>query len=255
MSTQEEKEEQIVLPTKKVGAESKSPKNLIIFSKPKVGKTTLLANLDNCLILDLENGSDYVAAMKLKASSIADIKKIGNAIKEANYPYDYVAVDTITALEEMCIPMAEEMYSKSSMGKNWYTDGKPKYGTILNMPNGAGYPWLREAFTKVIDYIKTWAKRVILVGHVKDTVLEKNGSEFNALDLDLTGKLKRITTSQSDAIGYLYRKGNKNVLSFKTSDEISCGARPDHLRNQEIVLSELAEDNTIKINWSEIYID
>jgi hypothetical protein len=255
MSAQEEKEEQIVLPTKKVAAESKSPKNLIIFSKPKVGKTTLLASLDNCLILDLENGSDYVAAMKLKASSIADIKKIGNAIKEANYPYDYVAVDTITALEEMCIPMAEEMYSKSSMGKNWYTEGKPKYGTILNMPNGAGYPWLREAFTKVIDYIKTWAKRVILVGHVKDTVLEKNGSEFNALDLDLTGKLKRITTSQSDAIGYLYRKGNKNVLSFKTSDEISCGARPDHLRNQEIVLSELSEDNQIKINWSQIYID
>ena len=103
--------------------------------------------------------------------------------------------------------------------------------------------------------IKTWAKRVILVGHVKDTVLEKNGSEFNALDLDLTGKLKRITTSQSDAIGYLYRKGNKNVLTFKTTDDVSCGARPDHLRNQEIVLSELTEDNQIKINWSQIYID
>ena len=220
-----------------------------------MGKTTLLANLDDCLIVDLENGSDYVDAMKLKASSISDIKKIGKAIKDANYPYKYVAVDTITALEEMCVPMAEEMYSKSAMGKNWFTDGKPKYGTILNMPNGAGYPWLREAFTKVIDYIKTWAPRTILVGHVKDTVLEKNGSEFNSLDLDLTGKLKRITTSQSDAIGYLYRKGNKNVLSFKTTDEISCGARPDHLRNQEIALSELTEDNKIKINWSEIYID
>jgi len=246
---------EIVLPMKKVSAETKSPKNLIIFSKPKVGKTTLLSELENCLILDLEDGTDYVDAIKLKAKSVEDIKAIGKAIKEANYPYQYVAVDTITALEEMCIPLAEDMYSKSSMGKNWFTDGKPKYGTILNMPNGAGYPWLREAFTKVVDYIKTWAPRVILVGHVKDIVLEKNGSEVNALDLDLTGKLKRITSSQSDAIGYLYRKGNKNILSFKTSDEISCGARPEHLRNQEVVLSELGEDNKIIISWNNIYID
>lgn len=246
---------EIVLPTKKVSAETKSPKNLIIFSKPKVGKTTLLSELDNCLILDLEDGTDYVDAMKIKAKSVEDIRAIGKAIKEAGYPYKYVAVDTITALEEMCIPFAEDLYSKSSMGKNWFTDGKPKYGNILNMPNGAGYPWLREAFTKVVDYIKTWAPRVILVGHVKDVLLDKNGSEVNALDLDLTGKLKRITSSQSDAIGYLYRKGNKNFLSFKTSDEISCGARPEHLRNQEIVLSELNEDNTITINWNNIYID
>lgn len=246
---------EIVLPMTKVSAETKSPKNLIIFSKPKVGKTTILSHLDNCLILDLEDGSDYVDAIKLKARSIDDIRAIGKAIKEAGNPYKYIAVDTITALEEICIPYAEDLYSKSSMGKNWFTDGKPKYGTILNMPNGAGYPWLREAFTKVVEYIKTWAPRVILVGHVKDVVLDKNGSEFNALDLDLTGKLKRITSSQSDAIGYLFRRGNKNILSFKTTDEISCGARPEHLRNQEIVLSELSEDNKLIINWENIFID
>ena len=246
---------EIVLPMTKVSAETKSPKNLIIFSKPKVGKTTLLSQLENCLILDLEDGSDYVDAVKIKAKSIDDIRAIGKAIKEAGYPYKYIAVDTITALEEMCIPFAEDLYSKSSMGKNWFTDGKPKYGSILNMPNGAGYPWLREAFTKVVDYLKTWAPRIILVGHVKDVVLDKNGSEFNALDLDLTGKLKRITSSQSDAIGYLFRKGNKNILSFKTTDEISCGARPEHLRNKEVVLSELIDDETLTTFWENVYID
>jgi hypothetical protein len=141
------------------------------------------------------------------------------------------------------------------MGKNWLTDGKPKYSTILSLPNGAGYPYLREAFTKVVNYIQTWAPRTILVGHVKDTVLEKNGSEFNSLDLDLTGKLKRITASNSDSIGYLYRKGKKNILSFKTSDEIACGARPKHLRDEEIVLSELTEEGDVITHWDKIYID
>jgi len=262
------KEETIVLPTKKVAASHKSPKNLILFSKPKVGKTKVLAQLEDCLILDLESGSDYVDAMKVKASSVEEIKKIGEAILKADKPYKYVAVDTITALEEICIPYAEKIYSKTSMGKNWFKaiedeDGKRKlapdsgkamYGNILNMPNGAGYAYLREAFTKIIEYIKTWAPRVILVGHVKDVMLEKNGADFNALDLDLTGKLKRITSSQSDAIGYLYRKGSQNILSFKTTDDVACGARPDHLRNKEIVLSDLSEDE-YSTHWDQIYID
>jgi hypothetical protein len=244
----------IVLPTKKVEAAQKSPKNLIVFSKPKVGKTSLFAQLDDCLILDLEHGTDYVDAMKIKASSVEDIKEIGEAIIEQGKPYKYIAVDTITALEEMCIPYAELIYSRTSMGKNWYSKLKPEYGSILNMPNGAGYPYLREAFTKIIEYIKTWAPRVILIGHIKDVMLEKAGADFNSMDLDLTGKLKRITSSQSDAIGYLYRKGNQNILSFKTTDEVSCGARPEHLRNKEIVISEMT-DKGLVTNWDKVYID
>jgi hypothetical protein len=45
----------------------------------------------------------------------------------------------------------------------------------------------------------------------------------------------------------LYRKGNKNILSFKTSDEISCGARPEHLRNKEIELSTMLDDGTVNL--------
>jgi len=247
-------ETKIELPTKPIKAVTKSPKELIVFSKPKVGKTTLLAGLNNCLILDFENGSDYVEALKLKVGSVSELKEIGKAIKEAGHPYEYIAVDTVTALEEFCIGYAEELYSKSSMGKNWYTEGKPKYGTIINMPQGAGYQWLRQAYNKILDFIRQLAPKIILVGHVKDTMLEKAGNEFNSMDLDLTGKIKRITASNSDAIGYLYRKGNKNVISFKTSDEISCGARPEHLRNQEIVISELTDEGMIT-HWNKIYID
>lgn len=255
---------EVTLPKKRTTASHKSPKNLIIFSKPKVGKTSLLAQLDDCLIIDLEKGSDYVDAMKIQASSVEEIKAIGEQIKKEEYPYKYIALDTITALEEMCIPYAEIIYSKTSMGKNWFKkdaqgrlmsdSGKAIYGSILNMPNGAGYPYLRDAFTRVIEYVKTLAPRIILIGHIKDVLLEKGGADFTALDLDLTGKLKRITTSQSDAVGYLYRKGNKNILSFKTTDEVSCGARPEHLRNKEVEISEMVGD-TIETHWNKVFID
>jgi energy-coupling factor transporter ATP-binding protein EcfA2 len=255
MAEKVKEEAELSLPTNKIASASQNPSNLIIFSKPKVGKTTLLAQLDNCLIMDLEKGSKFVDAMKVECESIADIVKWGTLILSKGRPYKYIAIDTITALEEMCIPYAEELYSKSSMGKNWFTEGKPKYGSILNLANGAGYPWLRQAFEKIIAYIKTLAPHVILLGHIKDTLLEKNGAEFTSMDLDLTGKLKRITTSSSDAIGYLYRKGDKNILSFKTTDEIACGARPAHLRNQEIEISSTNEKGEIIADWSKVFID
>ena len=230
MSSEITEKTSVDLPLTVIKSKVKSPKNLIIISKPKVGKTTLLAALPNCLLLDFENGSDYVDAMKINA------------------------IDTATALEDMCVSYAEELYSKAPEGKNWFTEGKAKYGNIISLPNGSGYHWLRTAFDKVIAYIQKLAPRLIIVAHVKDIMLDKAGSDVRVIDIDLTGRIKRIAAANSDAIGYLYRKGNQNILSFKTSDEVACGARPEHLRNKEIVISELTESG-VTTNWNEVYID
>jgi hypothetical protein len=209
-----------------------------------------LALLDNCLILDFENGSDYVEAMKLKVDSLATLKAIGQEIIKANKPYKYIAVDTVTALEEMCIGYAKTLYQDTPMGKNFAGDN------VLKLPNGAGYMYLREAFFKILDYIETLIPNdgsLILLGHLKDKMLETNGKEVSAVDLDLSGKIKSIVCAKADAIALLSRKGDKVSLNFKTSEEVTCGARPDHLKNQEIILTELV-DNNLKGNWDKIFI-
>lgn len=266
MSTQQQPTQQeqpvseaprIVLPRTPIAATTTWPKNLVIFSKPKTGKSTLFAKLPRCLILDLEHGTDFLEAVKIKAGSIQDIWAIGAQIVAEGYPYQFIAVDTITKLEEMCLPYAEHLYSQTAMGKNWFTPdvgGKAQYGSILNMPKGSGYPWLTKAMKLVIAYISTLAPNIILSGHIKLVQYEKAGGEFSATDLNLTGKIKGDVCADSDAIGYLYRKGNQNILSFKTTDEIVCGARPQHLRNAEIILSEYDEaTDAIKTNWKAIY--
>jgi hypothetical protein len=266
MSTQNEDQQneqlnntkpKIVLPRIPIGVTSVWPKNLVMFSKPKTGKTTLFSKLPRCLILDLEDGSDFVEAIKIKARSIQDIYAIGAQIIAEGYPYQFIAVDTLTKLEAMCLPLAEYLYSQTAMGKNWFTPetgGKAQYGDILNMPKGAGYPWLVKAMKQIINYLSTLAPNIILSGHIKLVNYEKAGGEFSAADLNLTGKIKGDVCGDSDAIGYLYRKGNQNILSFRTTDEVVCGARPEHLRNAEIVLSEWDEaTNTVKTNWKAIY--
>ena len=239
----------IELPTKKVLATRANPKRLVIYSKPKAGKTSALALLDDCLLLDFEKGSDYVDAMKLKVDSLQTLKEVGAEIVKAGKPYKYIAVDTVTALEELCLGYAKSLYLDTPMGKSFAGDN------VLKLPNGAGYLYLREAFFKILDYIETLVPEngsIILLGHLKDKNIDVAGKEVAAVDLDLTGKIKALVCAKADAIGLLSRKGNQVILNFKTSDEITCGARPDHLKNQEIILTELV-DNVLVANWGKIF--
>lgn len=237
----------IVLPTSKVKAERVNPKRIVIYSKPKTGKTTAFAGLENNLILDLENGSDYVDALKVKISSLQQLLDTGKAIKEAGCPYKYVTVDTVTALEDMIMPLAIKLYKQTPMGKNFDGD------TVTTLPNGAGYLYIRQAFFQVLDFIDTLAPHIILSGHIKDKVVDDKGEMVMSANIDLTGKIKSLICANADAIGYMYRKGNKTILSFKTNEEVTCGARPEHLRNEEIVVSE-AVDNSINVNWEKVFI-
>ena len=105
----------IALPTVKVKGGRVNPKRILIYSKPKTGKTTAYAGLEDNLILDLENGTDYVEALKIKINSLQELLDTGKAIKEAGCPYKYVTVDTVTALEEMIMPLAIKLYKQTPM--------------------------------------------------------------------------------------------------------------------------------------------
>lgn len=72
----------IVLPKEKLKARIENPRFLILFGKPKSGKTTLASKLDNNLIVDLEGGSEFLEALAIQARSVNDLGEIANAIRE-----------------------------------------------------------------------------------------------------------------------------------------------------------------------------
>ena len=230
------------LPTKKVKASRKSPKNMIIYGQPKIGKTTVLSQLEDCLIIDLEAGSDMVDALKIKVNNLKELADAGREIIKQKKPYKYIAIDTISKLEEWCEDEGKQIYMKTPMGKNF--DTKNPGMSILALPNGAGYLYLRMAYKKWIDRLNMLADHVILVAHLKDKMLEKKGKEVAVKDLDLTGKIKQITCANADAVGYIYREGEETMISFDSMDDITAGSRCEHLKGQ-----------TMPLNWSSIFID
>lgn len=239
----------VLLPEEPIKASTASPELLIIFSNYKQGKTTLVAGLKNNLILDLEKGTNFVDALKIQVNTYQELHEVCEEIKKKGKPYRYITVDTVTALEDMCLQLGLKLYQQTPMGKT-YT------GDLLSLPQGAGYKYLRDAFDLMINKIRGCAERIILLGHVKDKLAEKNGKEVVARELSLTGRLSSITCAKADAIAFLYRDGNKCVLTFETTNELVCGARPMHLRNKEMVISEQDETTGVTTTyWDRVFID
>lgn len=253
----------IELPKEKEIATRVNPKSMVIFSQPKMGKTTVVAELDDCLIIDLEDGSQFVDALKydvIKEARAQDtlpiiiLKQLINAISEANvknkgYVYKYIAIDTVTALEDIALPLANKMYRETPMGRNWVGED------VTTLPNGAGYRFTRTALATILNELKEICDTLIILGHTKDKLVEKDGKEMNERGLDLTGKMAAIVCSQVDAIGYLYRKENQTVINFKASESLLCGSRSEHLKGAEIVVAESDETGQITIDWSQVFIN
>lgn len=253
----------IELPKEKVKASRVNPKSMVLFSLPKTGKTTAVAGLDKCLIIDLEEGTDFVDALKIdvikearkqKKLPFIVLKELLNQIKELNaqhggYVYKYIAIDTVTALEEIVLPYANKLYKDTPMGRNWTGDD------VTTLPQGAGYRYTRLALAEVINTIEKLCDTIILLGHTKDKLVEREGKEMTERGLDLTGKMASIICAHVDAIGYVYRDENETRINFSASESLIAGARSNHLKNADIVVAVSDDQGNVKIDWSKIFVD
>ena len=192
------------------------------------------------------------------------------------------AIGSGAAVRACATPLSSGRSSQRRPGTVTDADhgGREKYGktaSVLSLPDGGGYHWLREAYSDYINFIYSLADHIILVGHIKDKFLvdtvktergseqrERSGGLVASGELDLTGKIKAITCARADAIGYIYKKtemdGTKEIstrrITFKTKGgELLACSRIDRLNGNDICISRRNEDGSIETYWKEIFIN
>lgn len=258
----------IILPKAPVPASRVDPAILILYGAKKVGKTGELTKLPNCLILDGEYGTETYEALKINFSNVANVKETVKLIRDEGnkrmaenkaaiaakkpepypgdqvFPYRYIAIDTVDALEEDVLPYAASVYRQTSQGKDW------KGTSVLELDYGLGYYYIREGVKELIMDVASVCKTVIIISHLAEKQTKKGGVDTTTQDISLSGKLGAIMCAMADAIGYMYRKPGKPgepdlmMVSFRTTEGVTMGARQKHLAGQ-----------TFEFDWSRIFID
>ena len=208
---------------------STNPSVLLLYGAPKVGKTTMLSKLDDCLIIDTEKGSRMIEGYISEVSNRDELIDTLIELKESkDVKYKYVALDTIDKIAEW----AERRVCEEEGVR-----------AIADLAFGKGYGMVREKVTQTIEAFKEVTDHLIIIGHRKVAYAVTDGSTIVIPEsIDLTGKLKNVIMSGADAIGYVYRDEDELMVSFKANDAIEAGSRCPHLKGQEV-----------KFDWKNIY--
>jgi hypothetical protein len=248
----------IILPTTTRKPTAINPRDMVIYGKPKSGKTTALSQLNNCLIIDVENGTAFIEGMIVSPPVGAGpitrfkwLKELAAAIKDADKPYDYVAIDTLSQLDADAEWVGTRNYMNSIAGKNFnrMTDEKgqlvrtadsktiplkstdPNYESVLTLANGYGYRYTREAIMDMFETLRDLGKIcTIFVSHVADKMIaEKGGEQVMIKDLALVGKTRDIIPRLCDAIANVWNEDGQMMISFEGNAEKIGGMRAKHL--------------------------
>jgi hypothetical protein len=233
-----------------------NPQSMIIVGKEKSGKTTALAKLPNCLIIDTEKGSEMVEAVALHVPQNVGpvgkmnwLKKLAKQLKEHPHNYKYIALDTFTEVDEWSEWSGTWRYMQSPQGKSFNREKNEKgqviskdayidpdsdeYQSVHTLAEGYGYRWSRQEVMDVFDLFMTipGIECVIFVCHIEDKYLAQNdATAVKEEQLALTGKIKKMLPRKVDAIGYIYNDKGTIKITFSTNEEKIGGTRAQHLK-------------------------
>tara|TARA_R110002012_G_scaffold304883_2_gene508693 strand:+ start:2462 stop:3130 length:669 start_codon:yes stop_codon:yes gene_type:complete len=207
---------------------SVNPKILLLYGAPKVGKTTMLSQLNDCLVIDTESGSHMLEGYFHSVNSKEDLLSF---YKDASDGHDYqiFALDTIDKLVE---------WTGKDVCKEMGVDD------IADLPYGKGFGMVRERVMNNIKKLQSLCPKTIIIGHRKTATAIDNSTAVEPESLDLSGKLKNQLMAQSDAIGYMFRdEEDKLMVSFQSGLALEAGSRCEHLKGK-----------VFPFDWKKIYI-
>ena len=204
-------------------AVSNNPKTMLLYGAPKVGKTTALSQLDDCLIIDTEGGANMIEGYIETVNSRAELIDLLKSAQEG-HEYKYVAIDTIDKIASW----AEQTVCEEE-----------NVSAVQDLAFGKGFGMVREKVLNTVQFLKEIFPHVIIIGHRKwARAVVDSKAIVEPESLDLTGKLKNMLMADCDAIGYVYRDDEKGKLkvSFKSNEALEAGSRSPHLKGKDIEL-------------------
>ena len=161
-----------------------------------------------------------------------DLTELIDILKQAREGHEvtYIAIDTI----DKVVQWAEEAVCVENSVQ-----------ALADLPFGKGWGLARDKVMNTIHAFKDVCDHLIIVGHRKTAKAVVEGqATVEPESLDITGRLKNMIMSDSDAIGYIYRDEEENLMiSFKSNDALEAGSRSPHLRGQ-----------VLPFDWNKIYV-
>lgn len=265
----------LVLPDDITQSTLNNPRDLLICSQPKMGKSTILGDFTkkhNALILDFEKGGyEYISARKLSTHSSQESSRIESFFNyisirkllfENKGKYEYLIIDGLSDLDDLSDIGGTLSYMSTIIGKKFnrnnegehYSPKDIEFKSVLSLPDGAGYQHTRKWFLDQIEIFRQISPYRIYAAHILDKYIKDNNGKDELLgyELALTGKLKTILASKVTALCKLISDGDDRYLNFEVANNvIIAGSRSPRLKGKLLISKQNSE--IVETFWENIY--
>ena len=197
-------------------------KYVLLYGKPKSGKTTAAASFPKTLLCAFEKGYNAIAGIKAQdITKWSDYKMVLRQLEQdaAKEMYETIVIDTISIAYDLC-----EQYICAQHGVQ-------KIGDI---PYGAGYAACKKEFETSLRKITQMGYGLVLIAH-SATRIEKNaeGSEIEIISPELPKRAAEVCNGLVDILGYIgteYTNGEpQQYLYTRETPTLFAGSRFKYL--------------------------
>ena len=197
-------------------------KYVLLYGKPKSGKTTAATSFPNALLCAFEKGYNAIGGVRpVDITTWSDFKQVLRQLDkpEAKQMYETIIIDTITIAWDLC---EQFVCAQNSVQK------------ISDIPWGGGYSAAKKEFESSLRKITQMGYGVVLIAH-NTSRIEKaaDGTELEIISPDLPKRAAEICNGIVDIIGYIgneYKDGEyKRWLYTRETPTLFAGSRFKYL--------------------------
>lgn len=200
-------------------------KYVLLYSLPKVGKTTLASQFPKALLCAFEIG--YHALPGVKAQDIgawSDFRKIVQQLKlpKAREMYDTIVIDTVSIATDLCEKYILAQNDVSALG---------------DIPWGAGWAMYRKEFETPFRELTQLGYGIVFIAHSKEKpsgFQDKDGNDIMGVFPDINKVGLNTVNRLVDVIGYISQEFQENgtskrYLYTRQTPTVFAGSRYAHL--------------------------
>ena len=167
-------------------------KYLLLYGKPKTGKTTMASRFPKNLLIAFEKGYNAIDGIKaVDVNKWSEFRQVLRQLEkpEAREMYDTITIDTTTIAYEMC-----EQFVCSQNGVQ----------SIRDIPWGQGWTLAKKEFESCLRKITMLGYGLVLISHI-ETRKEKTAddSEIEILAPSMPKRCYEVVNQIVDIIGYI----------------------------------------------------
>lgn len=176
-------------------------KYVLLYGKPKSGKTTAACAFPKSLLIAFEKGYNAIGGVRPQdITKWSDFKMVLRQLEkpEAQEMYETIIIDTISIAWDYC-----EQYVCSQNGVQ----------KIADIPWGGGYTAAKKEFESALRKITMLGYGIVLIAH-SATRIEKTaeGSEIEIIFPELPKRAAEICNGLVDIIGYIGGEYDENKV-------------------------------------------